>query len=487
MKRNVTIMAVALAVICAGSVPTAITASGGAAVEASYTRGTNASGVLLVGGGEGIVLEKQSVTFNVPEFPAAVNESTAALEQYSASVTTEYTFYNPTEEDVSMDLLLPIGPVTEYEIVYNGETGQADQIKAPSFYSVSTDGAAVEATPRYTYFTDSSYGDYDPLVSADHVRDGYATDLISPEEEVREYQFTVTLPNDIDDDTNYLFWLELEYNPVRTQIVSSSYRSNYVDNGRLQLSFWLRNETENVISFSTIGDPVKIVSERVTDNVIEYNEVKDAIVSEPKIDETTFGALVESNYPAACVIGKTDWYNGAVDALLAHRNSSTNFIGGWSVSSLSEMDFMRWLEYSVTIPAGEKVSHVVSVPFFPHFYGTYCSYTYHLSPSRSWEFGTLEVTINTPYYVVNSSFEYTSEENGFTFSRETLPLGNIEFSLSETETIAGVYWNGTGTLSELETAFLILGVIVAVAVAITVILIVRNRKLKNKRKSRDKE
>ena len=59
------------------------------------------------------------------------------------------------------------------------------------------------------------------------------------------------------------------------------------------------------------------------------------------------------------------------------------------------------------------------------------SYTYLLSPATTWkEFGTLDIILNTPYYITVSSVEgYVKTENGYQWSLSGLPEGELEFTL----------------------------------------------------------
>lgn len=51
-----------------------------------------------------IILEKEVLTFDIPSFP--MEELNKLNYDYSASVTGEYTFYNPTDEEITLELFL---------------------------------------------------------------------------------------------------------------------------------------------------------------------------------------------------------------------------------------------------------------------------------------------------------------------------------------------------------------------------------------------
>lgn len=60
-------------------------------------------------------------------------------------------------------------------------------------------------------------------------------------------------------------------------------------------------------------------------------------------------------------------------------------------------------------------------------------YTYLLSPAQTWaEFGNLEIVINTPYYLHESSLSgFEKTETGYAYSQDGLPEGDLTFELSE--------------------------------------------------------
>ena len=81
----------------------------------------------------------------------------------------------------------------------------------------------------------------------------------------------------------------------------------------------------------------------------------------------------------------------------------------------------------------------VTAPIYPEIDGTYTpfvyTYTYLLSPARKWaDFGLLEVVINTPFYLTDSTVsDFTKTENGYTATLNGLPENELVFCLSESE------------------------------------------------------
>ena len=91
----------------------------------------------------------------------------------------------------------------------------------------------------------------------------------------------------------------------------------------------------------------------------------------------------------------------------------------------------------MTVPAGETVKNEVTAPLYPdiddHFDPAVYTYNYLLSPARGWAgFGTLDIEIITPYYLIESDIfpKFEKTESGYATSLGGLPSGELTFSLS---------------------------------------------------------
>ncbi|MBQ3000737.1 MAG: hypothetical protein IJD63_03205, partial [Oscillospiraceae bacterium] len=73
----------------------------------------------------------------------------------------------------------------------------------------------------------------------------------------------------------------------------------------------------------------------------------------------------------------------------------------------------------------------IDTDYDPDIYG----YTYLLSPAKTWKsFGTLDIVVNTPYYITESSLEgFEKTDTGYTLTLEGLPDGELTFTLSTSE------------------------------------------------------
>lgn len=80
-----------------------------------YWRGSNSFGVVSTGGDCPLEVESEKLTFNVASFPNFSGEN----EEYNASVTAEYNFYNPSDMEVTANLIFPY--VTATAVDYYGD------------------------------------------------------------------------------------------------------------------------------------------------------------------------------------------------------------------------------------------------------------------------------------------------------------------------------------------------------------------------------
>ena len=83
----------------------------------SYWEGVSASGVLTTDGECPLVVEHETLTFRIAQFPSPYSNN----EGYGASVTAEYTFYNPSDMTITANLLFPFGVDPYYMERYDPE------------------------------------------------------------------------------------------------------------------------------------------------------------------------------------------------------------------------------------------------------------------------------------------------------------------------------------------------------------------------------
>ncbi len=103
--------------------------------------GDETSGSMVAGEGCPVVVEIELLTFHIPSFP--MEDRDEGNKDYFASVTAEYSLYNPSEEEITMELIFPFGKRPSY--YYEWELGSS-----PKFPTTSLPGMRSWTTPFAT-------------------------------------------------------------------------------------------------------------------------------------------------------------------------------------------------------------------------------------------------------------------------------------------------------------------------------------------------
>ena len=411
----------------AGATP-ALTAHANSAPP--YWEGTTSTGAIVTGEQCPIEVERELLTLNIPALPQNSYSSQEEFEEYLASVTAEYTFYNPTDMDVEMDLAFPFGSRPRYAYAgYDAESGESEYFDDTARYQITADGEAVEREVRYTYQPYSFDVESMYLIS-DEKREN---DFFTPDLSVTRYTYTVDYPRGVDDGTaEFVF----KFDPARTRILCQSYRAfNTGEDGEVHLFLYAHKQYNATFGFTVAGEAPEEITSRVIKSGAGYwtdaATLPGAAVREVSTEETTLGEYVESARPEG--IGEVDFYNGYLDWLSTYIKSSYyGSVGlyGAEPEGLRMDDFMRWYTYSLKIPAGQRLVNSVTAPLYPTIDYQACEYEYLLSPAKKWAaFGELEIVINTDLEIYASSLEFTQTEGGYTLYCEGLPDGELTFTI----------------------------------------------------------
>lgn len=395
-----------------------------------YWEGTTATGVIVTGEQCPIEVEHELLTLNIPHLPQFSYASREEFETYAASVTAEYTFYNPTDMDVNMDLVFPFGTRPDYTYAgYDAEANASSYYDDTARFLITADGEEIDRELRYTY-QPYSFSAESMYSISDEKR---VNDIFSPEAPVTKYSYTVDFPKGKD---NGGAEFVLQFNPTRTKILCWNFRTVNSGDGNLHLYHYADKTHNATFGFTAVGEVPEIISTSVKENGYglydeDVKNMEGATVRELLKEETTFGEYVESSRPEG--IGEVDFYNGFMDRLSGYLDSSYyGPIGVFSAEpfQLSARDFMRWYKYSLFIPAGGRLVNTVTAPLYPTINRRMCEYEYLLSPAQKWAgFGTLDIVINTEFEILESSLDLEKAEGGYTLSREGLPLSELTFSI----------------------------------------------------------
>ena len=316
-----------------------------------------------------------------------------------------------------------------------------NSVPAFIWHTAEDDGVPVEKEIRYTYSPYSFFLGED----LSKISDGYREHAFySPERTVTQYTFVAETAETGDLDA--VFFIPADED---TRVLLSEYANKTVQGGE-EVGIDVKNGEE--ISFLVIGEkdflPEGTLYRGFPGN---YAEKVPGTLTMVKSSKMTFEEFVFSSFSLPeGKFARNDWYNAAVDYLDSNRYDGSVV---WTGEAYNFADsLLRWYEYDLTVPAGGRTVNRVSAPLYPSIDADYSpavySYEYLLSPAASWaDFGTLEISINTPYYLLWHSGKFTAKEGGYAYFSDSLPQGELVFSLCESENPEwqnnGSWWLGT--------------------------------------------
>lgn len=425
--------------------------------------GVNGSDVVVDCGGSEcpVLVADETLTFYIDDLPATQEEA----EESTSRVEASYKLENPTEDDVTLTMYLPVGFKPDY------------LSEMPGGYSVTVDGKTLdiggeEVRERYTYHEKSYYGtafDLDgelPRKSA--VQDAFFYEG----QNVTVYTFSVTVPEDGSDLRTFIF--RYDANPSRTQVFSAGSGVVGVNNGRGEVYRSVRSGQTQEIVIYAIGDALKTFEAGVYSMSGASAQLIDgAQVGEPVRRNTDFAAFVQEMYADADTsVSYLDFYNATVAMLSA--DSDLRLTSRVDAAAVLE-NLMLWYEYEVTVPANGNVVNTVTAPLMPDIPSENTgrwSFDYLLSPGQRWaDFRAITINIRTQFCLENSSLQFTKTDDGYTFRKEGLPLGELSFVVARKETAGYETHAVDGGTPTLTTALIMLGVAVGIAVVVVVIVL----------------
>lgn len=376
-----------------------------------------------------LIVENELLTFDIQKFPETFYESLDEYLAYSGKVTAEYTFYNPSDYTVRATLAFPFGKAPDYGYIYDYDTGESCLDADASLYSITADGQELDKKLRFTFQESGEAFDLDEELNK--LEQGIVKDeFYRPDMPVTKYTYEF---KGIDNET---------YNAAQAMAVIDDWsgRTKYFfgDTGgysdlteHVEVSVWAENGHE--FTFYVIGDEPEEMPEWAiyADGTLE-KEI-DGVAVEKSAEKFTLEEFAQLICGTAESANSADLYN-AVIAMLNQSEQRcgvimNDFYEAWLLESL-----MRWYEYEIILEPGQRLVNRVEAPIYPAVSGTGESaeytYTYLLSPASTWkEFGSLDVEIDTPFYLTDSEPGGMEErEGGYSLALESLPEGELVFS-----------------------------------------------------------
>ena len=384
-------------------------------------KGRDESGVVIMDGDCPLVVEHETLTFDLHEFPAYRNYNESELESYTGRVSAEYTFYNPSDLTVTARMAFPLTDT------YQSYAGQFED------YQITVNGEVVEAQMRHTV---SKYNEkFDVDTDLPHLKDEYITDDFFTSGDMTVTKYVMTMPYfeggeywggarcgiDIDpaDYPNTMF-----YFPDRVSC-------NILEDGTYR-AYSGRVRYYSTITYYAIGE---VPSTLPTFNVYyDWHCNDDEVLARGSkvemVETLTLNDLIFMDYDESSDVSRMDWYNANLEILMERRMAKSPFayISDFTRrTSYNTYNLLVWYCYEVTVGPGERIVNKVSAPMYPDVNTSNkiakYTYTYLLSPAGTWaDFGDLDIYVNTPYYLSKSSLgDFEKTENGYELHLDGLP------------------------------------------------------------------
>lgn len=374
-----------------------------------YFEGIDSSGAIVTMENCPVVVDKEDLDFYI--YYQGKSNSQGQYEQFG-SVCATYTFRNPSENTINMDVVFPYG--------YKDEN-KSDKDDC----SVSVDGAQIAWRTRYTHI------DYYPFdierdlssLSDDFVQDSFFTTT----QKVYKYTYSVS-------DTAQGLDLTFEYDRNWARKVVCDFHSQREGN-KQQIVMSTAGKSQLVFYF--VGEDLDIAACDVT----VIGGQKGGHLSLVSRQEQTFGdELAYVNRPAGSDVLDIDWYNALSNTLKSLRDRTVINPLEFVISRYPEFSLFRWCQYTLSIAPGQTVVNSVTVPLFParneRYIPAVYEFIYYLSPATTWAgFKDLTVNIHTDGYLLNYAKKgFAKTDGGYTYHSDKLPDGELTFKICSEET-----------------------------------------------------
>lgn len=412
-----------------------------------HFEGISATGAVMTDTESPVEVEREVLTFDITEFPDFDYKSVSDMQAYSSKVTAEYTFFNPSEYEITAKLLFPFGNRPNYYFgrVFDEEKGSYVYYDDTEKFNIMARGEEIEKTLRHTY--SKGFGDFELEEQLSRLREDFFEEgFLTRSTAVVKYTFSV---NSIEEGyQNGIFSVALEENGERAYLVSN-YNSFKRVGDKFRLGYQGKAGEQFVIySLGGTSPALENLANWQCHEDAKFKKEIEGNITLCAKEELIFADLAFASYNSALGVSEADWYNALVDYLQERKDTDFLFRAPSDNFDISE-NLMRWYEYSLTFGAGERLVNSVCAPIYPDINAYYepeiYEFNYLSTPAKTWrKFGSLEIKINTPYALVESMSApqeaegyptpvYVKTDSGYSISYETLPNEDISFTLSKSE------------------------------------------------------
>lgn len=409
-------------------------------VERKKWEGAEVRGAVCVDKDCPVLLERETVTFDLAEFPYLGRDSAEKYLAYPGRVTTEYHFYNPTDEAVTVKLAFPLGVNPAYTAI-EGEDAVSDLHK----YSITLNGKIV--TPELRHSMHESYRTWTRLdVEYFSIMDELAAyHFYYPEAPVTVSTYTV---GGIDVEAYPDAFAVLDIPKPSVGIGSLFIPGEYKYMTKEECLKGLDAENGMTITVYDIGVETDELPEWKIYSTKFKNEAEliAGAVTLTEKKTITFYDLAMTEWSEESGIKEVDWYN-AFAYLFGVKIDTYE-----RVLDLSDK-LVPWYRYEITLAPGEHAVNTVTSPIYPIANTKYSpaiyTYEYYCEEMTTAEgFEGIEVVVNTPYCLIREDLggmfmyetgwvqarDYESTDGGYRYLIESTRYGRqIVFTLSESD------------------------------------------------------
>ena len=425
----------------------------------TFWEGTDAAGVVTTDGDCPIEVLHEDLVFTLTDYS---EDNQADKDRYTGDImstfSAEYTFYNPSDEAVSVLLSFPLGKL-------NAKTNGKDDDR----YSVEVNGEKADCTVRYTYINNRQF---DTEKDLSLLEDSYTEDTFwKPDLPVYLYTFAFEFKEAESEIPAVMCTLPNEPARRRYQLNNLTGGSFMDDFVSLRCSLY-GNEEEKTAQLFVFGENLDSLPQWDPDN--ETGEFDSKLVSR---ETMTFKDYILSGFDETDGISETDYYNAEV-SMINDTMESPAVVGTYQNLQGS---LLCWLQYSIGFEPGESVVNKVAAPAYPSVDMSYESniygYTYLLTPASTWKkFGDLDIRVLTDRFIISSSpgrFEKTDE--GYALHFDSLPEDDLLFNVCSMENPKRRS-NSSGIILALLMALAAIPVILVIVILYFIIRAIRRRK-----------
>lgn len=431
-----------------------------------YFEGIDSTGALVTMENCPIVVDKEDLDFYVEYTDDTPSRDDVYYAARFGYVTATYTFRNPSENTINMDVVFPYGYAPKNDKIVEKEC------------SVKVDGEDVAWKKRYTL---KEYYRFNAVDDMQLIKDGFDQDeYFYTDKKVYKYVYSVN------DNVN---GRKLEF-----QFASSSDRKIVTDYYSYSGSSTLYVDTvgKQELTFYVIGEDLDLAA--CEETVI--NEQKGGHLTLVSRTEQTFGdELAFINRPKDSDISDVDWYNALSSKFDYVRNVtvfSPQYLTVLGIDGYNGgYELFRWCQYTLSIAPGQSVVNAVTVPLFPsvdvHYDPDVYEFTYYLSPATTWAgFKDLTVNIHTNGYVLKYKDKGFEKVDGkYTYHTDTLPSGELTFKVCKEEKPTTQYGRTFSSVIILLAKVIGFGVLLPVSIALIVIVIIVIVKAVKRKKNKE--